>query len=147
MADDELLGVTVPAASRIVPSGAPGIPGSTGLRGFPSWTETTDDFEVPAVGEQVTVSLAVSTEWLVAGAFVALGEMMAVVVAVSGNDATLVRVTWPRGEQGPMGPQGIQGEKGDQGVPGFPDDCPQDGRVYGRKDGQWVRLGMPVDGC
>lgn len=51
--------------------------------------------------------------------------------------------TGPRGQQGPQGPPGasIVGPPGPEGPPGgnFPD-APGDGKVYGRKDADWVEV-------
>jgi hypothetical protein len=56
---------------------------------------------------------------VVPDAYVALGEMLARVVSVSGNSVTLERVSWPQGEIGPPGPEGEPGPPGPAGGPPF----------------------------
>ncbi|THK37620.1 collagen-like protein [Ensifer sp. MPMI2T] len=49
---------------------------------------------------------------------------------------------WSDTGQSLMGPQGPQGPKGDPGT-GFPD-APNDGKLYGRRNGQWVEIVIPT---
>ena len=110
---NDLLGTTIPTGSLMVPSGAPG------PQGLPSWSQVTEDFAVPEIGDSVEVTLEVST-WATIGAVLFIGGMYGRVTAIDENTVTLER----------LADGGFEGGGAGVIVSDDPPDNPRDGALW-----------------